>query len=172
MINLIGALTFGALPLVLYGIVVDLFQKSRDDKKNTAPADDAIASLAQSEISLRNALKAIETMRSKSEEEKIRLEKLAAEADSTRQNLETIRRDHQMAKELKDIDKNILRRSLGIDDIERALRTGKISGFITGILASLVAALIFLGGTILYVRFINNTDKSKPASFQDRLVKP
>lgn len=162
LINLIGSIVFGSYTLEFFGFGIELFRRSRDGTTPKVQAHNALSALEQSETNLRNALKAIEQMKRESEAEQVRLESLAKEADTTRRDLEDILKDHALAQELRAKDKDALRRSLGLVEIERAIKKGKISGFITGVLASLVAALVFLGGSMLYERFAKSSTDIQP----------
>jgi hypothetical protein len=102
---------------------------------------------------LRDALGAIEQMRVVYDREEERLTNLIADLNEKREQLGKLAKDHEVAAKLRNQDVEAVRSVLGIGEIERAIRGGKIAGFVTGVLASILASIIFLGAQRFYDRY-------------------
>jgi len=111
---------------------------------------DPTAKLEAAAENVREALTALVEIKSVYLAEESRLNELLTSLREKQSELARLQASHEAAERLRQEDAHALRNVLGINELEGAVRSGKIAGFITGVLASLLASLIFLGGQWFY----------------------
>jgi hypothetical protein len=101
--------------------------------------------IAKAQQNLAEAISAIDEVKTKYVDENQRLEEVVQQVRAKRAEYQQARLDLTTARALLAQDRETLRRSLGIND-----RRSKVVGFISGVLASLVAAVIWVAAPSLW----------------------
>lgn len=105
---------------------------------------DTLKKIAAAQEHLESATESIDAMKSDFSTEKERLDQLLAEITEKRSEYETAAAELDTARELLGKDLGQLRSVLGLDE-----RRGRISGFVAGVLASLLATALWTQGPAL-----------------------
>ena len=115
-------------------------------RKSTPEAYEAIfKKIAEAQESLSEGVAALDSLKSDYSAERDRLTKLMDDVKKKREECQTANQDLLLTQDILKEDRDRLKRILGIDDSR-----SKIIGFISGVLASLIAAgLCFAGSKLL-----------------------
>jgi hypothetical protein len=107
--------------------------------------DETLQKISAAQAHLSQAVESIDSIRTEFTAEKSRLDALLEEIKARRQEYEQAAADLETARDLLGKDKNRLRSALGLDE-----RRGRLSGFVAGVLASLMASFLWAKGPELW----------------------
>ena len=117
--------------------------------------DETLKKIDETKQHLSDAIMHIDTMKSEIISKKHQLDEVIGLIQDREREKEQLEEEYRVSQQLRDEEAERLRTLLGVTDLQKS-RTGKLAGFISGVLASLLAAAIFAAVSLLSSHFGNN----------------
>ena len=125
-------------------------------RKGTPEAYEAtFKKIAEAQESLSEGVAALDSLKADYGAERDRLTKLMDDVKKKREECQTANQDLVLTQDILKEDRDRLKRILGVDDTR-----SKIIGFVSGVLASLIAAGLWFAGSKFFVFLIKTTPEA------------